>query len=164
VAVVCLVRFAVFVAALWLALVAVLDVAAVGDRSRVVSRGDDAVGFVAAVLVGIVLLTAVVVTLEQTLTRGALAGKGLLVVVGVGKERALFAAVTARDGLAVVHTERRGFGLVNPTVALAVVHVRAERLQRGLDAFLGRLNTVGIAVLADRKRILLGDSGAGVGH
>ncbi|EMA56030.1 hypothetical protein C451_04491 [Halococcus thailandensis JCM 13552] len=78
-----------------------------------------------------------------------LAGKGALVVLGVGKERALLTAVAPLHTLAVVDSETAGFGLVNSGVALAVIDVRAEGFQICLDAFLRWLNSVGVAVLAD---------------
>src|SRR5699024_9650260 len=104
VAVVRLVRpipFVLALVALWPALVAfiVLDVAAVGERSRgFVVGADTGVGAIAALVVGR-LVAFGVVAVEQALTGGALAGKRPLIVVSVGKERALLAAVAARHSL-----------------------------------------------------------------
>src|SRR5699024_970718 len=96
-------------------------------------------GGVGSVLVGFlgVLVARGFVVVKETLARGALAGKGPLVVFGVGKKRVLFATVAVRHRGPVVHTEGRCFGLVDPGVALAVIHRRAERFKVGFDAFLG---------------------------
>src|SRR5699024_9962164 len=119
-------------------LASTFDVAAVGsDRvSGVVIRACGGllagIGFFVAGGVGIVLvgflgvLVVGVVVFKQALAGGALARKRLLIVFGVGKERVLFATVAVRHRGSVVHTEGARLGLVDPGVALAVIHRRAE--------------------------------------
>jgi hypothetical protein len=106
-----------------------------------------------------------VVTRKETLAGRAFAGKRLLVVGSLWKQRALFAAVARSDLRPVVHAETTGLGLVNAALALAVVHVHSEQFKGSFDAFLGGFEiAVRLAVFADRESVLLCDARAVVAH
>lgn len=81
-------------------------------------------------LAGVVSLT----VLEETLSGSLLAGECLLILIRIGEESRLVALGRPFDFGPVVDAELTRFRAIEARVAIAVIHVRTEVLERGFDA------------------------------